>query len=44
MALMPEFVIADTKSEAVQVKKDLERRHGGVARIVDITSEPVNGG
>lgn len=36
VALMPEFLIADTLSEAVQAKKNLEKRHGGQARIHDL--------
>ncbi len=44
MALMPEFLIADTRAEAAQAKKDLEQRHGGRARIVDLETDPHNGG
>lgn len=36
IALMPEFLIADTKSEAVEAKRELERKHGGQARIHDL--------
>lgn len=34
--LMPEFLIADSRSEAVECKKKLERLHGGQARIRDL--------
>lgn len=36
--LGPEFLIADTKSEAVEAKKMLERLHGGQAKILDLKS------
>lgn len=36
VALMPEFLIADSKSEAVQAKRELEKKHGGQARILDL--------
>lgn len=36
VALMPEFLIADSKSEAVEAKKNLEAKHGGQARILDL--------
>jgi hypothetical protein len=42
--LMPEFLIADTKSEAVDLKRALERKHGGQARIIDLKTDPHNGG
>lgn len=44
VALMPEFLIADSKSEAVEAKKELQRKHGGQARIVDLKTDPHNGG
>lgn len=43
MSLMPEFLIADTRSEAVEAKKMLENRHGGKARIVDLKHDKYNG-
>lgn len=36
VAIMPEFLIADSKSEAVTVKRELEKKHGGQARILDL--------
>ena len=36
VALMPEFLIADTLAEAVGAKRELERKHGGQARIHDL--------
>jgi hypothetical protein len=36
VAVMPEFLIADTKSEAVAAKRKLEAKHGGQARILDL--------
>lgn len=43
MQLMPEFVIADTRSEAAAIKRQLEDKYGGKARIVDLKHDPVNG-
>jgi hypothetical protein len=37
-AVMPEFLIADSETEAVEVKRELEKRHGGEARIQDLKS------
>ena len=36
VALMPEFLIADSRSEAIDCKRKLEAKHGGQARIHDL--------
>ena len=34
--IMPDFLIADTKAEANEAKRNLEKRYGGTARIADL--------
>lgn len=36
VALMPEFLIADTRAEAAEAKRNLEKKYGGQARILDL--------
>lgn len=43
MALMPEFMIADSRSEATTCKRALEKKYGGQARIVDLKTDSYNG-
>lgn len=42
-ALMPEFIIADTRAEATDIKRALEKKYGGQARIVDLKHDSYNG-
>jgi hypothetical protein len=40
---MPEFIIADTRSEAKDIKRALEKKYGGKARIIDLETDSYNG-
>lgn len=43
VALMPEFLIADSRAEANEAARELKKKHGGQARIVDLETDPHNG-